>query len=262
MKLVALNKGLENKYGYCDEMEWKNDKFHGHQKGICVGIVDKVKEGEEFTVNHIHQNHLPNDMEGKDKLLVELVKDKNIVLVSDSITQLDGSNELVPREVLYLPYAVEGHSVFQPTVNFENIDNAINTSHHVKVELCFVIDGLNRYIVMDTVTHNVPIFELVDSLLDELDDLTSGYMEDEEGIESLLELGIKYMSEENGDVCEDGDGFYLDFYDEAGNTYWRNISDAENNLKNACVSMRLISIMTEIERTWDNGGETVQDTEH
>ena len=39
MKLKTMNKNLD-KFGYPEVLQYDNPEFHGHQKGVAIGIKD------------------------------------------------------------------------------------------------------------------------------------------------------------------------------------------------------------------------------
>lgn len=220
MILKSINKNLD-KFGFPETLEYNNDKFHGHQKGIAVGVKDN--KTNKFVENFLSKSL--GDDSTRDFLLNDLVQDPEILLVEDNITQMV-NNELVPRTVYYIPYFVENHSCLQPTINFNNISGACNVSYEIKVELLFATDdGLNRYMVVDFNTTNVPIFDLVNDIFDE-------------------ELPDVVYNKDG----ENGPGYYLDFYDEAGQVYNVCVNRSED-FRDLLVSFRLIELKMEI----DNG---------
>lgn len=235
MKLKSLNKNIK-KYGFHEEIEYTNATFNGHQLGIAICIKNQ-KTGE------IEQNFLSQELGDdkiRDSLLKELLADKSILLMENNITQFNESKtEIVPKTIYYLPYYVDGHSVMQPTVNYENVSKTNNTSYDIKVEVLFVEDELNRYITIPIKTKNTSIMNLVYDLFGNYDD------------EFLETLGIKWQDEdENIDV-----GYVLDFYNQVGEKYNLIFEDIED-LRNAIVSMRLIDIKSHIDEGEENGDES------
>lgn len=220
MKLKSMNKNL-SKFGYPDVLEYDNPDFHGHQKGIAIGIKDNK-------TNKFVRNYLSKDLgddSTRDFLINDLIQDPEILLIENNITQME-NGEIVPRTIYYLPYFVESHSCLVPTVNFDNISGASNVSYKAKVELLFATDdGLNRYMTVDFETRNVSIFELVNDIFDE----------------EIPE--INYDPDGN-----EGPGYYLDFYDEAGEPYYL-CEDRMEDYRDLLVSFRLIGLDMEI----DNG---------
>ena len=220
-------------YGFPVIMDYNNPNFHGTQKGICICIKDNdtdmiidncmptpaVKEGNKDSIEKIRANELQ-----------KLLNDNRILIIEDKITQME-DGKLKPRTIYYLPYYVADHSFLKPTVLYENISGACNVSYDVSIEVLFVEDNLNRYVTFDFKTCNVSIMDLVYDL----------FNQNELGDE-LLATGLHFEEE-----TEDNEkGFYLDFYDEAGNKYDLCFSRLER-LRDAIVSMRLIKIDSKID---------------
>lgn len=227
MKLIPVNKNVDilKKCGYDEVLEFNNDQFHGHQKGVAICIINK-KTGV------IEQNMLRQNLENRDALLQMILTSKNIVKVVDDITQMEG-NELVAKQVFYIPYVVERHSVFKNTVNWDNVNGATNVSYELDIEILFVHENLNRYITIHASTKNVSIMDIV-----------YGMFEEDDFLEKELPLhGIEWK--EPGD--EDGlEGYVVDFYDEAGGRYEYGFPNGER-LRDAITSIRLIGIEMEID---------------
>ena len=220
-------------YGFPVIMDYNNPSFHGTQKGICICIKDNdtdmiidncmptpaVKEGNEDSIEKIRANELQ-----------KLLNDNRILIIEDKITQME-DGKLKPRTIYYLPYYVADHSFLKPTVLYENISGTCNVSYDVSIEVLFVEDNLNRYVTFDFKTCNVSVMDLVYDL----------FNQNELGDE-LLATGLHFKEE-----TEDNEkGFYLDFYDEAGNKYDLCFSRLER-LRDAIVSMRLIKIDSKID---------------
>ena len=218
-------------YGFPVIMDYNNPSFHGTQKGICIKdndtdmIIDNcmptpaVKEGNEDSIEKIRANELQ-----------KLLNDNRILIIEDKITQME-DGKLKPRTIYYLPYYVADHSFLKPTVLYENISSTCNVSYDISIEVLFVEDNLNRYVTFDFKTCNVSVMDLVYDL----------FNQNELGDE-LLATGLHFEEE-----TEDNEkGFYLDFYDEAGNKYDLCFSRLER-LRDAIVSMRLIKIDSKID---------------
>ena len=148
--------------------------------------------------------------------------------------------KLKPRTIYYLPYYVADHSFLKPTVLYENISGACNVSYDISVEVLFVEDNLNRYITLDFQTRNVSVMDLVYDLFDQ-----------DEPENELLATGLHFEKETE----DNEEGFYLDFYDEAGNQYNLCFSRLDR-LRDAIVSMRLIGIKCEIDGVDKNGDKS------
>ena len=229
-------------YGFPEVMEYNNPSFHGTQQGICICI----KDNETGTIidNHMPTPAVKEDDEGSiekiraDKLQ-NLLNDNRILLIEDGITQME-NGKLKPRTIYYLPYYVADHSFLKPTVLYENISGACNVSYDVSVEVLFVEDNLNRYVTLDFQTRNVSVMDLVYDLFDQ-----------DEPEDELLATGLHFEEETE----DEEEGFYLDFYDEAGNQYNLCFSRLER-LRDAIVSMRLIGIKCKIDGVEENGDES------
>ena len=233
MKLKSINKNIE-KYGYPQTMEYSNQNFNGHQVGVAICLQNNI-------TNKIEANYLSEslgDEETRNFLLSELLREEKALFITEVITQLDeNSNQLVPKTLFYMPYFVEEHSRFKPTVINDNVSDACNVSYDIEVELVFADEGLCRYLTVPFKTRNVPVFELVEDLFD-----------DEE---ALKELGIKWQEETD----EADAGYALDFYNEAGQRYNLTFRTGEN-LRDILVSMRMISIECHIDGKEENENES------
>lgn len=239
MKLIPLNKEIPiiDECGYGDILEFNNDKFHGHQKGVAICIINKQ-------TGVVEQNMLREKLKDRDKLLKMILESKTIIKVVDEITQLE-DGKLVPKQIFYLPYMVDGHSAFKGTVNWDNVSGATNVSYELDIEILFVHEHLNRYITVHASTVNVSIMDII-----------YGMFEEDDFLEKELPLhGIEWREPGGEDGLE---GYVVDFYDEAGNRYEYGFPNGER-LRDTIASVRLIGIEMEIE---GNESETVQDTEH
>lgn len=229
MKLKAINKNIE-KYGYPQTMEYNNRNFNGHQVGVAICLQNNI-------TNKIEENYLSEslgDEETRNFLLSELLREEKALFITEVITQLDeNSNQLVPKTLFYMPYFVEEHSRFKPTIMNRNISDNCDTTYTIEVELGFTTEGYSRYLTVLFNTCNVPVFELVSNLFD-----------DEK---ALSDLGIKWNEE-----TEEGiPGYVLDFYSSAGNKY-NFVFENTNELKNILVSMRMIDIVCNIDKEENN----------
>ena len=233
MKLKSLNKNTE-KYGFPQEIEYENTNFNGFQKGIALCLQNNITK-------EIEQNFLSEslgDKETRDFLLGELLREEKAVFMLETITQFDnGGKTLVPKTLYYMPYYVVNHSKFKPTVINNNITNACNVSYDVEVELIFAEEGLCRYATVSFKTRNVPVFELVNDLFN-----------DEEELESI---GVKWQEETEFEE----QGYALDFYNEAGQRYNLVFKNGDS-LRDALVSMRMIDIKCHIDGEEENGDES------
>ena len=187
-----------------------------------------VKEGDEDSIEKIRADELQ-----------KLLNDNRILLIEDRITQME-DGKLKPRTIYYLPYYVADHSFLKPTVLYENISGACNVSYDISIEVLFVEDNLNRYITLDFQTRNVSVMDLVYNLFNQ-----------DEPEDELLATGLHFEKETE----DNEEGFYLDFYDEAGNQYNLCFSRLDR-LRDAIVSMRLIGIKCEIDGVDKNGDKS------
>jgi hypothetical protein len=217
MKIKALNGDKTAKYGYEAELGYDNPKFHGHQIGICIGVIDNLS-------GKIVRNALPDSLENRDEKLLEILADNGIIKVESPITQLE-DDHLVGRTVYYLPYSVEGHSIYEPTCNFTNIVPASNVVNHVTAEILFVEENLNRYVVYNYDTVNISLMDIIHDM--EIENIPDVVYQDED--------------------AEEGEGYYLDFYDEAGTRIDLCFPNWER-LRDSIASVRLLNVITEIEK--------------
>ena len=225
-------------YGFPEVMEYDNQTFNGTQKGICICI----KDNETGTIIN---NNMPNPSVKTDNEsdiekiradeLQKLLNDNRILLIEDTITQME-NGKLKPRTIYYLPYYVANHSFLKPTVLYENISDACNVSYDVSIELLFVEDNLNRYVTLDLHTKNISIIDLVYNLFEQ------DKLENE-----LITAGLHFKEKTE----DEKEGFYLDFYDEAGNQYNLCFSRLDR-LRDAIVSIRLIGIKCNIDGVNEN----------
>ena len=81
MILKSINKNLD-KFGFPETLEYNNDKFHGHQKGVAIGVKDN--KTNKFVENFLSKSL--GDDSTRDFLLNDLVQDPEILLVEDNIT--------------------------------------------------------------------------------------------------------------------------------------------------------------------------------
>lgn len=224
MILKSLNGNKLSKYGYSDEFEYFNPTFHGHQIGISIGVTST--KTQEIVKNHISEKQ--GTEEERNKIFLSIMNDPNIIKLEKEITQFE-DNHFVARTIWLLPYAVQGHTAFRETLNFDNIVCASNASNHVVLELLFVEDALNRYMTVSYDTANVSIMDF---------------------IREVFECGEEYPEELNQveyrDDEEEGPGYYLDFYDMAGERFELRF-DCLERLRDALVSVRLLEVTTKIE---------------
>ena len=225
-------------YGFPEIMEYDNQTFNGTQKGICICI----KDNETGTIIN---NNMPNPSVKTDNesdiekiradKLQKLLNDNRILLIEDTIAQME-NGKLKPRTIYYLPYYVANHSFLKPTVLYENISGVCNVSYDISIEVLFVEDNLNRYVTLDLHTKNISIIDLVYNLFEQ-DELEN----------ELVTAGLHFKEKTE----DEKEGFYLDFYDEAGNQYNLCFSRLDR-LRDAIVSIRLIGIKCNIDGVNEN----------
>ena len=230
MKIVSLNKNLE-KYGFLSEMDYKNPDFHGHQTALCIGIKNSNGSWDKVYTSG-------DTEEEKIKIANNILSDKSLIILEDKITQIENDN-LVPKIVYYLPYYVADHSVYQPTVNFQQISYASNVSNKVKIEVLFVSeDGwYNRYVVFDLKTignRSLSLMEFIEDLETEIEDKASQHND-------------FFIAAENGEDYLQDD-IVLDFYDKSGQKHFIGAKIAKDFL-DLVSSIRIIDI-----DTYENGG--------
>ena len=240
MILKSVNNNVKS-YGFPEVLEYDDKTFHGTQKGVCICIKDN--ESGDIVTNNMPIPYIKDEL-GYDKeavrlrLLNQLLEDRNVLLIEEGIVQtVDG--ELKPRTIYYIPYYVADHSILKPTVLYENISGACNVSYNISIEVLFVEDDLNRYATLNFQTRNVSIMDLVYNLFDQ----------DEP--EELMSIGLCFKKETE----DNEEGYYLDFYDEAGNRYELCFSILDR-LRDSIVSMRLIDIKCKVDGVDEIGDES------
>lgn len=238
MQLVSVNKNCE-KYGFPETLELSDENFKGHQVGVAVCMYDCNNEKiinyftnkETDDENHQSEQHHWTDSSGLISLYQQLINDESMTLTKHSCTQVDeNTGKLVPRIIYYMPYQVADHSMHRPTVNYETVDNCINTTHELLVEILFVCpddEGICRYLTVPFKSHNVGILSLVDTMLENLDEYPDTF---------------PYLEETD----EYGEGYGLDFYDRTGQKFTITFKDGDE-LRNCINSIRLIDIKTIID---------------
>lgn len=235
MKIRAINANTE-KYGYPQELDYGNPLFNGHQIGVAICVQNAITK-------KIEENFLSEslgDRETRDFLLGELLREEKAVFIVDNFTQFDENNELVPKTMYYMPYFVLEHSKFKPTVITKNIGNISNVSYKAKVEVLFVTEnGLSRYVTLDFNTKNISVMDLV---YDIFDGCSSYHPE-------LEAVGIKYVNEIED--TETDEGYYLDFYNEAGERFNICFTTLEE-LRDVIASVRLIELESIIDGEEEN----------
>ena len=233
MKLIPVNKDVEliQEIGFDGVLEYNNECFRGHQKGVVICLINKE-------TGVVEENHLKSESE---EVLKKILESKEIIKIVEDITQLDeDAGKLVPKQLFYLPYIVSGHSAYKPTINYRNISGAINVDYTLEIEVLLVHNGLSRYITLKVYTTNTSIMDSVRLAFDGLND----------DVEEFKENGFFYQKEED----EEGNiGLCVDFYDEAGNRYNQYYSGMYpgDQLWDDIVSVRLIGFKEEIKELKD-----------
>lgn len=172
VKLVPLNKALSIvNNNIPGEFIVKN--FYGHQYGVLIATLDENHKIIEDVLN------IGND------LIEAIIHSKDNIILSDEWFTTD----LEKRNNIYLPYAVSDHSIFEPTVNFDNVGTRIISEHsdgvEYYIEVCIVLNSYkssynngfvyNRYLNFkiqipndETLDESLNIFNLYNMFLDYL----------------------------------------------------------------------------------------------
>ena len=232
MKVISLNKNI-GKYNFLNEIEYRSPNFFGHQTGILIGILSQDEKWDKLGV--------PGETEEeKVKLANEILADKSLIIVEEKITQIENNN-LVPKKVYYLPYYVEEHTAFKPTINYTNISNSSNVKQTITYEILLVDDwGCNRYITKTIVTGPVGFnggqpykaYDFMHSLELEIQDMIDNN-----------DYQIR-VATSDGEEYSDGD-ILIDFYDEKGSVYTQAFSSIGGVL-DTVVSIRIVGYDSEI----------------
>lgn len=233
MILRSFNLGIE-KYGYPLEMGYNKATFNGHRIGVAICI-------KNAHTGAIEENFLSaslGDDTRRTELLEELLtRNDDLVLQKEQITQFDeNTDELVYKDIYYLPYYVVDHVMHRPTIMNDNIVSAINMYNEVEVEVLLSEEGNTRYLVIPFKTRNESIMDLVHDFF-EFD-----YCDKEEL--KAVGIGYQYASEDQEE------GYTLDFYDDYGHRYDLVFSTTER-IRDAIVSMRLVKLERHEEETYD-----------
>ena len=223
MKVISLNKNPE-KYGYPMEMDFKKSNFHGHQTACTIGI--------RRTDGTWDMLYTPGDTkEEKTKIAEDMLNDKSLLIVEQRLTQME-NEVLVPKTIYFLPYYVADHSVYKPTINFDQISKSSNTNSDVKIEVLFVSEEgwYNRYVVFDLkVSGSYSLMDFISSL--------------EQIIEDAAENNRHFWINTENEEYEEGD-IILDFYDESGQKTF--VGGNVEYFLDMVSSIRIIDIKTEI----------------
>ena len=138
MKVVSLNKDIA-RYNFTQEMEFKKPDFEGDKIALCIGLQEK--DGTWIDV------YTPGDSrEEKIALADKMLKDKSLIILEDTVTQIV-NGDFVKRVMYYLPYYVEGHTAYAPTITNERVEYSMNIKQVITYEILLVEEfGVNRYI--------------------------------------------------------------------------------------------------------------------
>ena len=225
MRLKALNSHIDTKYGFSDTLEYDDETFHGHQRGIAVCIM----EGDR-----IHRNYMvPMDpLADKDELLRELLADKKIKLLEEDAPFMnDKTGEIIFMKVYYLPYANIDHTVFKPTINFDRVDGSQpEYEYNVQAEVLLVKGGANRYFTADGHAKGVSMMGFVREFLSNPD--------------LMKEVGFTYVSAEEEDEEDAKEGWYIDMYNQANCVGRRYVGKNVDEILDYASSIRLIGLET------------------
>ena len=216
MILKSLNKNI-SKFGFAEELAYDDSgshKFNGHQKGVAICITN-------HHTGEVEVNHLPQALANRDDALKEIINDSTIVKLVSTINQVE-NGMLVAKDVYYLPYYVDNHVCFKPTINFENIAGEQNVEYAADIELLFVYGNMNRYATLHVITTNVSLMDCVYNIIHNED--------------VLADLGVVKSKGSNDEYL-----FSLDFYDETGERTMVCFEYAET-LRDQLVSFRLIGL--------------------
>lgn len=239
MILKSLN-NLDQKYGFANALEYEDESYHGHQRGIAVCIMN---QDGSFYRNMI----VPLDLNAdKDELTRELLKDKKVKLLVDDMGFLDEVTGLpIKRTVYYLPYAVINHSCFKPTINYDGVDDDSNNQHQLTIEVLLCSKCVNRYFTIETTTvYDGPI-QILESFLHDTD--------------AMKEKGFEYIDDEEAEKQGTKKGWYIDMYNEAGPVGLVYVGDTIPEILSKVNSLRIIDINT---ISSSNDGNNEQETEN
>lgn len=151
--LVSLNKGNEtlDKFGFKEAIPI-GGYFGGHVTGI---FICSVNEDGSVRTNALKEDSVKKNLisssgeENDDKMLDVILKDESIVKITAGVAERDG-NDVNMYMGYFLPYFVEGHSINEPTCNFEGDFLTYAKYHDIKnvdvyYEIMLVNAGHNAY---------------------------------------------------------------------------------------------------------------------
>lgn len=243
--LVSLNRKSEtlNKFGFKETIPI-GGYFGGHVTGI---FICSINEDGSIRTNALEEDSVKKNLisnlseENDDEMLNAILKDESIVKITANVAERNGDN--VNMYVGYfLPYFIEGHSINEPTCNFEgdyltyarqnNLKSVdvyyeimlVNTGHNAYKTLCLHFneqdiesgDILTICDVVNIATDKI-IHEMIDNsiiLYDEIGRKMTLSLEGEEFqtediarlIQSVRLLGVEYNIDIPNEELQKGDG--------------------------------------------------------
>ncbi len=243
MKLKALNKKIAD-YGFPLEIESTDEDFHGHCKGIIIGLTKGT--GEDM---QIVESYTPN----KDDLGA-MLKDQDIYKLAEVQVQRTDENTVEQVMAHFVPYYVENHSFTYPSLNAEvpilGEELPEGKCNYVDAELLFVHNGMNRYSTICIVIRTVPFFKAI--------------------YNSFLSKQADYFLELLGANKREDGKYVMDFYTSIGERK-DVVFESPKDLQAALVSLRIIDLHVEEEdhtledseeKDANNNTATEQTTEH
>lgn len=196
------------------------EKWDGDRWGQYVGRIYKDGRIESAFTKDVNIN----SSEIFDRLRNDVKLTKKHVTVSDN----DDYRKLVSATDYYIPYIVENHCSFKPTVTDCHVDNCSNVKYKITYEILFVADeGYTRYLTFDYATEG----SYASSFYDQINDL-------EEVFDEMFE------NEENDFRMENGEK-QVAFYDEVGEKLYIDICSTRE-LLSMISSIRVIELEKEI----------------
>ena len=126
--LISLNRENEtlDRFGFKDSL-YIGGYFGGHVTGIfiCSLNADESVRTNALRDSDVKKNLIVEDIlednpnkENDDEMLDVILKDESIVKIAANVAERDG-NDINMYIGYFLPYFVDGHSIHEPTCNFE-----------------------------------------------------------------------------------------------------------------------------------------------